>query len=437
MMALTPYGSNGSTDLTMAVLGCGTMGIAILNGILTSLSEMQGPRPLQQPSSGASTPVEEIPQRLPSRFIACVKSSGGAKRVKGALWEHSSILKVVHNDNLAAVQQSEVVLLTCKPHLVKEILSEPGIAKALHGKLLISICAGVTVDDIEIALHGAVSCKDPEEDGRCRIVRAMCNAAALIRESMTVIAASSPPLDPSTQHLVTWIFKRIGDVSFLPASNMDASTALISSGPAFFALVLEAAIDGAVAMGIPRYEAQRMAVQSMRGMTGLVQHGEHPAILREKISTAGGCTIGGLLVLEEGRVRGTVSRAVREASVVASQLGQGVQQKKDSDAVYETAEEDIYEEDGDDADDETVDGNVPEIVITPANHVSKDTVVESFEHNTKTIVQAIPGFPEMVIEMDDESGSEQGSSPPDASFFSVLRSTWRSFQQVLRHHAHF
>lgn len=301
------------------------MGVAILSGILTSLAEMQGPKPLQTLRSGASTPMDDVPQRLPSRFVACVRTAAGAKRVKGTLWEHSSILKVLHNDNVAAVQQSEVVLLACKPWTIKEILSEPGIAKALHGKLLISVCAGITVEDIEIALHGAVPSKDPSEDGRCRIVRAMCNTAAVIRESMTVIASTNPPLDHDNESLVTWIFKRIGDVVYLPTANMDASTALCASGPAFFALVLEAAIDGAVAMGIPRSDAQRMAVQSMRGMTGLVQNGEHPALLREKVCTSGGCTIGGVLVLEEGRVRGTIARAVREAAVVAGQIGRGVQ----------------------------------------------------------------------------------------------------------------
>jgi pyrroline-5-carboxylate reductase len=230
------------------------------------------------------------------------------------------MLKVVRHENIAAVQQSEVVLLACKPSMVKDLLSESGMAKALHGKLLISVCAGVTVEDIEIALHGAVPVKDPDEDGRCRIVRAMCNTAALIRESMTVIAETNPPMPPDVQTLVTWIFKRIGDVVYLPAG-----TALCASGPAMFALMLEAAIDGAVAMGLPRAEATRMATQTMRGTTGLVASGEHPAILREKVCTPGGCTIGGIMVLEEGRARGTISRAVRESTVVASQLGQGVQ----------------------------------------------------------------------------------------------------------------
>ena len=90
------------------------------------------------------------------------------------------------------------------------------------------------------------------------------------------------------------------------------------------ALVLEAMADGGVAMGLPRAEAQIMAAQVMKGTASLVANGEHPAVLKDKVSTPGGCTIGGLLVLEEGRTRGTVARAVREATVVASQLGKGV-----------------------------------------------------------------------------------------------------------------
>ena len=317
--------SGHAEPLTMTVLGCGTMGIAILSGILASLHEMQAPRPLQTPSSGTSTPQEEVPTRLPRRFIACVRRPESAKKVKSALWEHSSVVKVVQESNVASVQQAEVILLACKPQMAKDILREPGMVKALHGKLLVSICAGVTVDQIEAALHGTVPAQDPDVDGRCRIVRAMPNTASLIRESMTVIATTAPPLPPPVSSLVTWIFKRIGDVVYLPPQTMDASTALCGSGPAFFALMLEAAIDGAVAMGLPRAEAQRMAAQTMRGAAGLVLHGDHPALLRDKVSTPGGCTIGGLLVLEEGRGRGTVARAVREATVVASQLGKGVQ----------------------------------------------------------------------------------------------------------------
>jgi pyrroline-5-carboxylate reductase len=303
----------------------GTMGIAILSGILSSLYEIQPPKPsFLQSQSGTSTP-QETPTRLPSRFIACVRRPESAKKVKKALSAYLRVVKIVENDNVAACKEADIILLGCKPYMVQDILSVPGMKEALKGKLLLSICAGVPVSQIEEALYGEVSTGDPVSEGKCRVVRAMPNTASGIRESMTVIATSVPPLPADTSALVTWIFKRIGDVVHLPASTMDASTALCGSGPAFFALMLEATIDGAVAMGLPRAEAQRMAAQTMRGAAGLVLAGEHPALLRDKVSTPGGCTIGGLLVLEEGRVRGTVARAVREATVVASQLGKGVQ----------------------------------------------------------------------------------------------------------------
>lgn len=320
-----PPGSSPSLSLCIPThTTAGSLGTALLSGILSSLEELEAPKPLQTPHSGTSTPSETIPQRLPSRFIACVRRPESAKKVKAALWEHTSSVSVVWEHNVTSVQQSEVVLLACKPSHVEGILKEPGMSRALHGKLLISICAGVTVEQVERHLHGAVPDRDPEEDGRCRIVRALPNAASLIRESMTVVAMDHPSaLPPATMQLVTWIFRRIGDVVFLPTSTMNASTALCGSGPAFFALVLEAAIDGAVAMGLPRAEAQRMAAQTMKGAAGLVLNGEHPALLRDKVGTPGGCSIGGLLVLEEGAVRGTVSRAVREAATVASRLGEG------------------------------------------------------------------------------------------------------------------
>ena len=302
------------------------MGIAILSGILASISENKAtPSPLTPLSqSGTSTPAEELPQRLPTRFIACVKRPESAKKVEAVLSKYSTNVELLVDDNLTGINQGDVILLCCKPQMFRDILTAHGVRDALKGKLLISILAGVSVNQIEECLYGSISDVDPDQDGRCRLVRAMPNTAASVRESMTVIANSTPALPPHTAALVTWIFNRIGRVVRLPPSALDASTALCGSGPAFMALVLEAVADGAVAMGLPRAEAQMMAAQTMRGTTGMVLNGEHPAILRDKVSTPGGCTIGGLLVLEEGRVRGTMARAVREATVVASQLGKGV-----------------------------------------------------------------------------------------------------------------
>ena len=303
------------------------MGIAILSGVISSLSDMRSSA-YSVPQSGISTPLEETPALLPTRFVACVRRTESAKKIHASLGAPSSQLTTLVNDNLKGVQAADVVLLGCKPQMFRDILQAPGIKEALAGKLLISILAGVTVDQFEEALYGSIwtpqSADEAYPKDRCRFVRAMPNTASFVRESMTVIATSSPPLPEPQAALVNWIFTRIGRVVKLPASAMDASTALCGSGPAFMALMLEAMADGAVAMGLPRAEAQLMAAQTMRGTTGLVLNGQHPAILRDKVSTPGGCTIGGLLVLEEGSIRGTVARAVREATVVAGQLGKGV-----------------------------------------------------------------------------------------------------------------
>lgn len=308
----------GPNPLTMTVIGCGTMGIAILGGILSSLAELDNPS-----SAPAAPAVDNVPDRLPSHFIACVRSPGSAKRVEAEL-KNNPALEVLRGDNVTATQRAEVVLLGCKPYMAKDILAQQGMRKALAGKVLVSILAGVTVEQMDEYIYGPDSSKYAESE-RCRIVRAMPNTAALVRQSMTVIATSSPPLAPKVSTLVTWIFERIGAVVYLPPQNMDACTALCGSGPAFCLLALEGLIAGAVAMGLPKAEAQQMAAQTMAGASGLVLNGEHPSVLKDNVTTPGGCTIGGLLVLEEGSVRGTMARAVREATVVASQLGQGAQ----------------------------------------------------------------------------------------------------------------
>ena len=269
-----------------------------------------------------------MPTRTPTRFIACVTRPESAQRVKRELSQLTSstiTLTVFENENVRASQEADVVILGCKPYHLTTVLGAQGIKEALKGKLLISILAGVSVSQMEGALYGAGSASHGEVDDRCKLVRVMPNTAALIRESMSVIAKPDPSLPPDLQKLVSWIFTRVGRVRTVPANQMDVCTALCGSGPAMFAMVLEAIADGAVAMGLPRADAQLMAAQTMRGASSLVLNGEHPAMVREKVSTPGGCTIGGLLVLEERGLRGTVARGLREATVVASQLGEGKQ----------------------------------------------------------------------------------------------------------------
>ena len=302
----------------------GNLGIAILSGILSSAANAESSHSRSSPTAEEGLP-EEIPQRVPTHFLACCTRDASAKRIRTELQYLTKNLTVLIRENVRAAREADVIMLGCKPFQLSTVLQEPGMREALEGKLLISILAGVPVSQIEKVLYDQDSLPDSSMDRGCKVVRVMPNTAALIQESMTVIATSDPPLPSDLSALVTWIFTRIGRVVHLSPDKMDASTALCGSGPATFALILEAITDGAVAMGLPRAEAQIMAAQTMRGCSGLVLNGEHPAILKDKVSTPGGCTIGGLMVLEEGRVRGTIARSVREATVVASQLGKGVQ----------------------------------------------------------------------------------------------------------------
>lgn len=245
------------------------------------------------------------------------------ERIRNELAKYDTKITIHENNNLQAVQDADMIILGCKPELAERILGKNDMREALKGKVLISILAGVTEIQLQDIIYPDGSAPD---FGGCRIVRAMPNMAATVRESMTVIGISDPPLPEETNKLVTWIFTRIGRVVHLPPANMDACTALCGSGPGFVAIMLESMAMGAVAMGVPREEAYIMAAQTMRGTTGLVlQGGEHPAMLRDKVMTPGGCTVGGMLVLEEDGLRGTISKAVREATVVAGQLGEGKQ----------------------------------------------------------------------------------------------------------------
>lgn len=296
------------------------MGTAILSGIFDSLSSSETPDP-----SKATAPIDPtVPAKLPARFSACVTRPESGKRIQKELQKYETNITIHENNNLQAVRDADIIILGCKPHVAERIIGNDEMRAALQNKLLISILAGVT----EIELCDMVYPKGTTVPsfGGCKIVRAMPNMAAVVRESMTVIGISDPPLPEETNKMVTWIFTRIGRVVHLPPANMDACTALCGSGPGFVSIMLESMVAGAIAMGVPKEEAYIMAAQTMRGTTGMVlQGGEHPAMIRDKVSTPGGCTISGMLVLEEGAIRGTISRAVREATTVAAQLGEGKQ----------------------------------------------------------------------------------------------------------------
>ncbi|KAL1944499.1 hypothetical protein VTO73DRAFT_2929 [Trametes versicolor] len=304
---------------TLCVLGCGTMGIAVLSGVLASLDSK--PTSAHHPkweshTSGTVTPQVLEDESLPSRFIACVSREESAKKLSSTFFHAGALGRSVEIScarNVQAVQQANVVLLGCKPQLASTILSEPGMKEALEGKLLISILAGVTIAQLQ-AMVGSST----------KVVRAMPNTPCKIREGMTVVS-TLPPSDALEleRSIILNIFSSIGRCRFLEEKHFDACTALSGSGPAFACIFLEAMADGGVMMGLPRAEALELAAQTLQGTARMtLQAGTHPAQLKDAVTTPGGCTIAGLLAMEDGRVRSTIARAIQVATERASQLGQ-------------------------------------------------------------------------------------------------------------------
>ena len=293
---------------TLAVLGCGTMGNAILGGIFASLNQIDG--------LASETQTQ---QRLPTRFIATVRRPEGGARIRKELghYPQSANLTIYENETARAIQDSDVILLACAPDKPATILQQDGVRDALSGKLLVHILAGVSTKDIRKVIYGDVA----TNHSQCTIVKAMPNAAAAVRQSMTVIAASEPALSPEHDALVKWIFNQIGRVVVLDEAHMDIATVLGGATPAMMASLIEGIAQGGIELGTPMRESYEMAAQAMIGAATLVLQGAHPAQVRDGCSCPGGCTAKSLAVIEEGAVRGTLARAVREGVVVAKKLG--------------------------------------------------------------------------------------------------------------------
>ncbi|KAF8803487.1 pyrroline-5-carboxylate reductase [Phlegmacium glaucopus] len=309
---------------TLCVLGCGTMGIAVLSGVIDSLdilSKFRDDFPKwESHTPGTLTPVQPLDghpdSSVPSRFLACVSREDTARKLEkifGDLGQLGSAVEIFASNNLEPVQSADVVLLCCKPQVAHAILAEPGIKEALNGKLLISILAGITMNQLASWVLPTT-----------RVVRAMPNTPCKIREGMTVVSNLPPSEHQETDRaIILKIFSSIGRCRFLEEKHFDACTALSGSGPAFACIFMEAMADGGVMMGLPRAEALELAAQTLQGAARMVlQGGAHPAQIKDSVTTPGGCTIAGLLALEDGRVRSTIARCIQIATERASELGQ-------------------------------------------------------------------------------------------------------------------
>ena len=210
--------------------------------------------------------------------------------------------------NREAVSWADVVVLAVKPQTLPSVLSE--LAPTLAHALVISIVAGATIRTIAGRMGGAT-----------RVVRAMPNTPALVREGMTALATGAGVSDDDIQ-LVRTVFEAVGLVVLVEERLMDAVTGLSGSGPAYVFQAIEALADGGVLMGLPRQTAELLAAQTVLGAARLVlESGVHPAQLKDRVASPGGTTIAGLHQLEQGGFRAALMAAVEAATIRSKELG--------------------------------------------------------------------------------------------------------------------
>jgi len=212
--------------------------------------------------------------------------------------------------NPDVLQFAQVIVLAVKPDLVNDVLAEAR-SHFTEKHLLISIAAGVPIARLENALPPGA-----------RVIRVMPNTPALVGASASAFAPGQAAQSEDAQ-LTQKLFSAVGVAYPVKESLLDAVTGLSGSGPAYAFLIIEALSDGGVAAGLPRDIATKLAAQTLLGSAKLLlETGQHPAALKDMVTSPGGTTIEGIHELEKAGVRGALINAVRAATDKSRKLGQ-------------------------------------------------------------------------------------------------------------------
>lgn len=252
---------------SVAIYGVGSMGGAILDGLLGARSEHD---PEVVVVVRRAEQAEDLGAREGVRVLPAAEAAASA----------------------------DIHVLTVKPYGVAALLGS--LRDTLRpGSVVVSMALGVTLEALAAAVPEGVA-----------VVRAMPSTPARVGQGMTVL---SPAEGVSEQQLaaVQRVLAPTGRTSVLPEAQQDAAAALSGSAPAYFFLVVEALVDAGVAQGLTRATAQDLAVQAALGAGAMMREtGEEPVLLRAQVTSPGGSTAAALRQLEAGGVREAFASAV-------------------------------------------------------------------------------------------------------------------------------
>ena len=265
-------------DGTLAVLGGGRMGEAIIGGLLSAGS-------IDAANVVVGEPLAE--RRLTLDAAHGVRTTASAAEAAAA---------------------GEIILLAVKPQVIGEVLAS--IAGSVGEALVVSIAAGISCARIESLLPAGTA-----------VVRVMPNTPAMVGEGMSVVSGGSEATDEHVE-LVRELFSLLGKSIVLPEKHQDIATAISGSGPAYVAIFIDALTRAGVRQGLSRDQAQALAVQTVRGTAVLLEEsGMHPEELVDGVASPGGTTIAAIDALEDSGFRSAVSAAVAAAVKRAKELG--------------------------------------------------------------------------------------------------------------------
>ena len=264
---------------TVAIIGAGVMGETLLSGLVR-----------------AGRPVRDL-------------LVGEKRRERATELEERYGVTVV--SNVEAAKRADTLALVVKPQDMSDVLEE--LAPHVRpGQLVVSLAAGITTAFIEARLPDGVA-----------VVRVMPNTPALVDEGMAAISRGSH-CDESHLAEAEALMASTGKVIRVPEKQQDAVTAISGSGPAYLFFVVEAMVEAGVHLGLPRTTASELVVQTMVGSALMLREtGEHPTVLRERVTSPGGTTAAAIRQLEDHKVRAAFLTALEAARDRSRELAEG------------------------------------------------------------------------------------------------------------------